>query len=157
MQEIERKFLVSSMDFKEEAFRRQKIKQGFLSIDPARTVRVRVLEDHGYLTIKGKAGESGVTRFEWEKELSLEEAYALYDLCLSGRIEKTRHFIRYENHLVEVDEFHGENEGLVIAEIELLSEDESYPIPLWLGEEVTGQPKYYNSQLSQYSFKDWED
>lgn len=157
MQEIERKFLVSSMDFKEEAFRKQKLKQGFLSVDPARTVRVRVVEDHGYLTIKGKAKEEGISRFEWERELSLEEAEALYDLCLPGKIEKTRYFVRYGNHLVEVDEFHGDNKGLLIAEIELKSEHESYPKPLWLGEEVTGQPRYYNSQLSQHSYTDWDD
>lgn len=156
MQEIERKFIISSLEFKEEAFEHYQIKQGFLNTDPERTVRVRVLADRGFLTVKGSGGEEGISRFEWEKEISLEEANALYELCGPGRIEKTRYLIHSGGHIVEADEFFGDNEGLLIAEIELGSEQEQYEKPSWLGAEVTGQTKYYNSQLSQFPYKDWE-
>lgn len=156
MKEIERKFLILSFDFKKEAFEHYQIKQGFLNTDPERTVRVRVLSDCGYLTVKGASREGGVSRFEWEKELSLKEANALYELCGPGRIEKTRYLIRSGNHIVEADEFHGDNKGLLIAEIELRSEQEAYVKPHWLGAEVTGQKRYYNSQLSQHAYKDWK-
>lgn len=155
MQEIERKFLISSLDFKDDAFKNYKIKQGFLNTDPQRTVRVRVLVDRGYLTVKGPGREGGISRFEWEKEISLEEANALYELCGPGRIEKTRHLVRSGNHIVEVDEFDGDNKGLLIAEIELSTEQEIYVKPHWLGAEVTGQTRYYNSQLSRHPYKDW--
>ena len=131
------------------------IVQGFLNTHPERTVRVRVKGDLGFLTIKGKSNESGVSRFEWEEQIDVIDAKALLDLCEEGVLEKTRHEIPLGMHIYEVDEFHGENQGLVVAEIELNSEDETFEKPDWLGEEVTGDIKYYNSQLSKQPYKKW--
>lgn len=155
MQEIERKFLVTSEIFKTEAHHKTRIVQGFLNTHPERTVRVRIKGDQGFLTIKGKGNVSGTTRFEWEKEIPLTEAEALLKLCEEGVISKTRFEVKSGKHTFEVDEFYDENEGLTIAEVELESEDEAFTKPTWLGEEVTGDVKYYNSQLSQHPFKDW--
>ncbi|WP_229724504.1 CYTH domain-containing protein [Winogradskyella forsetii] len=154
--EIERKFLVTSEAFKKEAFNSYAIKQGFLNSHKERTVRVRLKEDSGYLTIKGKSTANGLVRFEWEKEISKNDAEHLLKLCEEGIIDKIRYEVKYGNHIFEVDEFFGANEGLIIAEIELNSEIESFEKPKWLGNEVTGSVKYYNSQLSLYPFKDWE-
>lgn len=154
--ETERKFLVTSTDFKKEAYKKNRIVQGFLSTDPDRTVRIRINGNKAYLTIKGKSNESGLTRFEWEKEINVDEAEALLKLCLPGKIEKIRHLVKAGRHVYEVDEFLNENQGLIIAEIELKTEDETFEMPLWLGEEVTGQVKYYNSQLSNNPFKNWK-
>lgn len=151
--EIERKFLVKSKHFKKESFRNEIISQGFLSSIPERTVRVRIKENLGFITVKGIGNKSGTTRFEWEKEIPLQEANDLLKICESGIIKKTRYYIKSENHIFEVDEFLGDNEGLIIAEIELTSEDEFFNIPVWLGEEVTGNIKYYNSYLSKHPFK----
>ncbi len=147
MQEIERKFLLLSEDYKKEAFRKTKIAQGYLNSHVERTVRVRIRNDSGFLTIKGKSGESGMSRFEWEKEISLEEAESLLKLCEPGIIEKMRYEVRAGNHIFEVDEFFGMNEGLLLAEVELNSEEEEFERPAWLGKEVTGEPQYYNSYL----------
>ena len=149
-QEIERKFLVKG-SFKELSFKALDIKQGYLCTDPARTVRVRVRDDKGFITIKGDGNASGTTRFEWEKEISREEAESLLVLAQDGIIDKTRYLIRNTDgmHVWEVDEFHGRHEGLVIAEIELSAEDEAFDHPSWLGEEVTGDARYYNSYLSR--------
>ncbi len=150
MKEIERKFLVKNEDYKLEASEIHHIIQGYLNRDPLRTVRIRIDNGLGYLTIKGKSNETGTTRFEWEKEISLNEAQALMDLTEEGRIEKVRYIIPIDYNLkFEVDEFMGEHEGLILAEIEL--PDENYPFekPSWLGEEVTGKKEYYNSYLSQ--------
>lgn len=155
MVEIERKFLVTSEDFKSAAFAKNEIAQGYLNSNPERTVRVRIKGNKGYLTIKGKGNESGMTRFEWEKEIPVSEAKLLLDLCESGVIMKTRFEIKVGNHVFEVDEFSGENEGLVLAELELQSETESFEKPSWLGLEVTNDNKYYNSYLSQNPFKNW--
>lgn len=155
MIEIERKFLVLSDLFKRDASFKKRIVQGFLNTDPERTVRVRVKGNLGFLTIKGKSNKSGTSRFEWEKEIDLTEAEAILELCEEGTLEKTRYEIPAGKHVFEVDEFHGENNGLVIAEIELNSEDESFEKPDWLGKEVTGDIKYYNSQLSKRPFKAW--
>jgi adenylate cyclase len=155
MLEIERKFLVTSTSFKEEAFTQNKIKQGYLSSDPERTVRVRIKGDNGFLTIKGITNDTGLSRFEWEKEIPIEEAEALLLLCESGVIDKTRFEIKKGKHIFEVDEFYGENEGLVMAEIELASENESFEKPIWLGQEVTNDKRYYNSYLSNNPFKKW--
>ena len=155
MIEIERKFLVNSDAFKVEAFNSYKIKQGFLNSHRDRTVRVRLIKDKGYITIKGKSSEDGLTRFEWEKEISTTEAEALLGLCESGIIDKIRYEVKSVNHVFEVDVFLGENEGLVIAEVELNSKDESFEKLNWLGKEVTGDVKYYNSQLSQQPFRTW--
>ena len=153
--EIERKFLVNSDAYKTEAKTKTKIVQGFLNTDPERTVRVRIRGDKAYLTIKGKGNVSGTTRFEWEKVISITEATSLIDLCEPGVIEKIRFEISLGTHTYEVDEFLGDNKGLVVAEIELSQEDESFIKPVWLGDEVTGQVNYYNSQLSKKPFKDW--
>lgn len=155
MKEIERKFLVTNESFKSEAFKKTRIVQGFLNTHHDRTVRVRIFGDQGFLTIKGKSNESGTTRFEWEKEIPLEEAQELLKLCEPGVIDKIRYEIKNGNHVVEVDEFFGENAGLIVAEIELHSESESYLKPDWLGREVTGQVKYYNSSLSKNPYKHW--
>lgn len=156
MVEIERKFLVTSKDFVQKAISKERIVQGFLNTDPDRTVRVRKKGDKGYLTIKGKSNASGTSRFEWEKEILGVDAEALLQLCEKGIVEKTRYEIASGEHIFEVDLFHGSNEGLIIAEIELRTENESFVMPDWLGEEVTGEKKYYNSQLSQYPFENWE-
>ncbi len=149
-QEIERKFLVRG-SFKEQSFKSLDIKQGYLCTDPARTVRIRIREDKGFITIKGDGNASGTTRFEWEKEIPRVEAESLLVLAQSGIIDKTRYLIRNTDgqHVWEVDEFHGMHEGLVIAEIELSSEDDAFDRPSWLGEEVTGDIRYYNSYLSK--------
>lgn len=155
MQEIERKFLVTSEAFKNEAYKRTRIVQGFLNTHPERTVRVRIQGNDGFLTVKGKTNKSGLSRFEWEKQISLSDAEELLHLCEPGIIEKMRYEISSDNHTFEVDEFTGENEGLIIAEIELNYETELFSKPMWLGQEVTGDVKYYNSNLSKHPFKNW--
>jgi adenylate cyclase len=155
MIEIERKFLVSSDAFKSDVLRQNHIAQGYLSSVPERTVRVRIKGEKGFLTIKGKTNESGMSRFEWEREIPVAEAKELLLLCEKGVIEKTRYEIQIGQHLFEVDEFYGENEGLIMAEVELQSETEFFEKPVWLGEEVTNDNRYYNSYLSQRPFKSW--
>lgn len=155
MIEIERKFLVASNDFIEESEAQFEIAQGYLSSNPERTVRVRVKGDKGFLTIKGKSSESGASRFEWEKEIAVGEAKQLLLLCENGVIEKTRYHVKKGNHLFEVDVFYGENEGLVMAEIELSDENEAFEKPDWLGEEVTHDERYYNAYLSNRPFTTW--
>lgn len=156
MLEIERKFLVKSTDFKNQATSEEKILQGFLNTHPERTVRIRVKGNKGYLTVKGKSNESGTSRFEWETEIEKNDAEELLRLCEEGVLEKTRYEIGVEPHVFEVDEFHRENNGLIVAEIELQDENESFEKPCWLGEEVTGEIKYYNSQLSKNPYSQWE-
>lgn len=155
MIEIERKFLVENEAYKSEAIRVQTLTQGYLSTDPKRTVRIRICDKEAYITIKGETSKSGVSRFEWEKRIDIEEAQNLVLLCQRSIITKIRHHVRYGNHIFEVDEFLGDNVGLVVAEIELTDELESFERPNWLGKEVTGIKKYYNSQLSQNAFKNW--
>jgi len=155
MLEIERKFLVSSEKFREEAFAQNRISQGYLSSVPGRTVRVRIKGNRGFLTIKGATNESGLSRFEWEKEIPVDEASALLQLCEKGVIDKTRFEVKMGNHIFEVDEFYGENEGLIVAEIELKSETESFVKPNWLSKEVTNDVRYYNSYLSKNPYKKW--
>jgi len=155
MIEIERKFLISSEAFKKEAFKRTRIVQGFLNTHPMRTVRIRIKGDQGFLTVKGKSNEAGTIRTEWEKEIDVVEAESLLKLCEEGVIEKMRYEIKVGKHVFEVDEFFGDNKGLTIAEIELNEENESFEKPNWLGKEVTGDVKYYNSQLSKKPFKTW--
>lgn len=155
MLEVERKFLVTSDAYKNEAKTQTRIVQGFLSTDPERTVRVRIKGDTGFLTIKGKGNDTGTTRFEWETQISFTDATDLVDLCQAVILEKIRYEIPIGKHVFEVDEFLGENKGLTIAEVELLHEDEVFEKPDWLGEEVTGVTKYYNSQLSQQPYRDW--
>ncbi len=155
MIEIERKFLVQSNAYRSFARSRTRIVQGFLNTDANRTVRIRIKGDEGFITVKGKSNTSGTSRFEWEKNIPVKEAEALLDLCEKGVMEKHRYEIQVGNHVFEVDEFTGENEGLIVAEIELVSENETFEIPDWLGKEVTGEIKYYNSQLSKRPFKRW--
>ncbi|MBC5840329.1 CYTH domain-containing protein [Flavobacterium sp. F-380] len=155
MIEIERKFLVVSEDYKKEAFSKKNIKQGYLSSIPERTVRVRTKGEKAYLTIKGVSSDSGLSRFEWEKEIPISEAEQLLLLCEKGIINKTRFEVKIGNHIYEVDEFYDENEGLVIAEIELSTEDESFVKPDWLGNEVTTDKRYYNSYVSANPFTSW--
>ena len=153
--EIERKFLITSNDYKQNISSKHDIIQGYLSTKPSRTVRLRVGGGKGYLTIKGGTSKNGLCRLEWEKELPLEEADELMALCLPNKIEKTRCKVNYKGWLFEVDIFKGINEGLKIAEIELDSEADIFEKPKWLGEEVTGIKKYYNSQLCQNPFTKW--
>ncbi|MCI9846533.1 CYTH domain-containing protein [Flavobacterium pectinovorum] len=156
MIEIERKFLVKSDEFKAQAFAQNKIAQGYLSSLPERTVRIRIKGEKGFITIKGIGHHGGMSRFEWENEIPLGEAQELLKLCEKGKIEKTRFEIQSGKHVFEVDEFYGENEGLVMAEIELESETEPFEKPDWLGDEVTNDERYYNAYLSKNPFKDWE-
>ena len=156
MVEIERKFLVLSEAFKDEAFTSNRIVQGFLNTHPNRTVRVRIKGNQGFLTIKGLSNEAGTIRSEWEKEIDVSEAETLLNLCEEGIIEKIRYEVQAGKHIFEVDEFFGKNQGLIIAEIELNVENESFEKPNWLGEEVTGDIKYYNSQLSKQPYNTWK-
>jgi CYTH domain-containing protein len=155
MIEIERKFLVTSDVFKKESHQNFRIIQGFLNRDPERTVRVRLKDDKGILTVKGMSSNDGLSRFEWEKDISKKDAKALLEFCEKGVIDKIRYEVKVDKHVFEVDEFFGDNEGLIIAEVELKSENETFTKPDWLGKEVTGDIKYYNSQLSKQSFNMW--
>ncbi len=152
--EIERKFLVKG-DFKPFVSKETRIVQGYLSSVPERTVRVRIKGDKGFLTVKGIGNDSGASRYEWEKEIPLSETEELLKLCEPGVIDKVRFLVKAGPHTFEVDQFHGENEGLTVAEIELASESESFERPVWLGEEVTGDKKYYNSMLMKHPFTRW--
>lgn len=155
MIEIERKYLVTSLDFKNEYFKKSEIAQGYISSHTERTVRIRIKADKGFLTIKGKGNESGATRFEWEKEILIDEAKELLKLCEKGIIEKTRYEVQAGKHIIEVDVFYGENQGLIMAEIELENENETIIKPKWLGKEVTTDERYYNAYLSKNSFINW--
>ena len=155
MVEIERKFLVLNDGFKAVATHKYQIAQGYLNSHPERTVRVRIKGESGILTIKGKGNRTGTTRFEWETEISLLEAKPLLALCKDGVITKTRYEVEIGQHIFEVDVFSGENEGLIIAEIELRNENEVFEKPTWLGKEVTNDKKYYNASLSKKPFSNW--
>lgn len=152
--EIERKFLIKG-DFKQYAYKQEDIVQGYLSSVPERTVRVRIKGEKAYLTIKGAGNISGLSRYEWEKEIPAHDARELLNLCEPGIIDKTRYYIKNDKYIFEVDEFHGENEGLIMAEIELTNEADIFEKPDWLGYEVTGDERYYNSYLSQKPHTKW--
>ena len=154
-QEVERKFLVAG-DFKPFAQKATRITQGYLSSVPERTVRVRIKGEKGFITIKGIGSASGASRYEWEKEIPVAEVEELLKICEPGVIDKTRYLVEAGEHTYEVDEFYGDNEGLVVAEVELAAEDEAFVKPEWLGEEVTGDVKYYNSMLMKNPYKNWE-
>ena len=154
-QEIERKFLVKDDSYKALAYHSSRIAQGYICSMRGRTVRVRIRDDKGYLTIKGPSDASGLGRYEWEKEIPLHEARELMKLCEPGMIDKTRYLVRSGNHIFEVDEFYGENEGLTLAEVELSSVDEAYEKPDFIDKEVTGDVKYYNSFLMKHPFSKW--
>lgn len=153
--EIERKFLVRG-EFKSFASESQKISQGYLSSVVERTVRVRIKGEQGFITIKGKGNETGVSRYEFEKEITLQEAQELLNICEPGVIDKRRFIVKVGEHNFEVDEFYGENKGIIIAEIELESEAEEFVKPQWLGKEVTGDARYYNAMLSKNPYCNWK-
>jgi len=152
--EIERKFLVEG-EFRNLAFKKSRIRQGYLASGKGGTVRIRTRGKMGFITIKGKSDIAGISRYEWEKKISLRDAEELLQLCTEGYIDKFRYEIKIGKHVFEVDEFLGENQGLIIAEVELGSEEEAYLKPSWLGKEVTGDRKYYNSQLVRNPFSKW--
>ena len=152
--ETERKFLVRG-DYKSQAYSSSRIKQGYICSGHGRTVRVRLRDDQGYLTIKGPSDLKGMSRYEFEKEITYHEAEELMRLCEPGIIDKTRYLVKSGDHTFEVDEFYGENEGLIVAEVELESEDEVFVKPGFIGEEVTGDIRYYNSQLMKKPYKTW--
>ena len=155
MVEIERKFLVLSNTFMAESFAQKRIVQAYISSNPDRTVRIRIKGEKGFITIKGKGNSSGTTRLEWEREIPLQDAEALLTVCESGSIDKIRYEIKLGQHVFEVDVFEGENQGLIIAEIELEDEHESFEKPTWLGPEVTNDERFYNAYLSKKPFKSW--
>ena len=153
--EIERKFLVKG-DFKSSVSKSERIVQGYLSSVPERAVRVRKKGEKGFITVKGIGNDSGTSRYEWEKEISVEDVTNLLKICEPGVIDKTRYQVRAGAHTYEIDEFYGENQGLTVAEVELNSEDEEFQKPEWLGEEVTGDVKYYNAMLMKHPFTKWQ-
>ena len=153
--EIERKFLVKGDDYKQQAYSHSHIQQGYICSSHGRTVRVRIRDERGYLTIKGPSENGGLSRYEFEKEITLDEAEHLMRLCEPGIIDKTRWLVKSGRHTFEVDEFFGDNEGLVMAEVELGAEDESYEKPDFIGQEVTGDRRYYNSHLRKNPFSAW--
>ena len=153
-QEIERKFLVKG-DYKSSTKKETRITQGYLSSVPERTVRVRINGDKGFITIKGIGNASGASRYEWEKEIPVNEVKELLEICEPGIIDKTRFLVASGKHTFEVDEFYGNNKGLTVAEVELSDENEEFIKPEWLGEEVTGDVKYFNSMLMKNPYKNW--
>ena len=154
--EIERKFLVNG-DYKSVAISHTRIIQGYICSQRGRTVRVRIRDRQGYLTIKGPSMSGGLSRYEFEKEITLDEALSLLRICEPGIIDKVRWLVPIGKHTFEVDEFFGENEGLVMAEVELSNENEEYERPDFLGREVTGDRRFYNSCLRIHPFKEWKE
>lgn len=154
-QEIERKFLVRG-EYKSQAYASSRIVQGYICSARERTVRVRIRDTKGYLTIKGASDAAGMSRYEWEREIPLAEAEELMKLCEPGVIDKTRYLVRSGRHVFEVDEFYGDNQGLVVAEVELTSETEPFEKPAFIGREVTGDVRYYNSQLMKHPYAEWK-
>lgn len=156
MIEIERKFLVNNQEFVEFSSNVVAIKQGYLCSHPNRTVRVRTKGTKGFLTIKGPSSDDGTSRYEYEKEISFADALDLLALCEGFFIEKTRYEVIFEGRCFEVDVFEGENDGLILAELELETANQQVQLPSWVGEEVTGNPKFYNAYLSKKPFKYWD-
>lgn len=155
--ETERKFLVTTTSFKELSYAHSHIVQGYICSALGKTVRVRIRDDQGFLTIKGPSADGGISHFEWEKQITLQEAQALMPLCEPGMIDKVRYLVKSGNHVFEVDEFAGENEGLVVAEVELVDADEPFVKPDFVGREVTGDRRYYNAQLTRRPYSLWKD
>ncbi len=152
--EIERKFLLKDSSYKSLSVKAYRIKQGYIAHESGKTVRVRIRDGEAFLTIKGPSVD-GISRYEWEKEIPLADAQELLLLCYGGTIDKTRYIVPAGKRFFEVDEFYGDNEGLVMAEIELGTPDEPFEKPAWLGEEVTGDKRYYNAHLLRHPFKNW--
>ena len=155
--EIERKFLVRSSDYKRLAHKSYRIKQGYICSGGGKTVRVRQRDDQGFLTIKGPSPDGGLSRYEFEREIPVDDAKAMLTLCRGGLIEKTRYLIPFAGHTFEVDEFHGANDGLIFAEVELGSADEAFEKPDFLGPEVTGNSHFYNKHLLRDSYPNWKN
>lgn len=155
-QEIERKFLVTDDSYKRLATSNSHITQGYIFSGKGRTVRVRIRDEKGYLTIKGPSDKAGLSHYEWEKEIDLQDAEDLMKLCEPGVIDKVRYLIPSGKHIFEVDEFFGENLGLIMAEVELASEDEPFEKPAFIGKEVTGDRRYYNSHLRESPYSRWK-
>lgn len=155
MLEIERKFAVKSTNFLANAKESYKITQGYLNTDKNRTVRVRIKGNKGFITVKGISSADGLSRFEWEKEIDIKDAEALLLLCEDFVIDKTRYIIPFDTVVFEVDVFEGANKGLVVAEVELESTEQQFEKPEWLGEELTGDERYYNAYLSNVPFSSW--
>ena len=153
--EIERKFLVQG-DYKSLAVSHSRIRQGYICSSRGRTVRVRLRDDKGYLTIKGPSLNGCLSRYEFEKEISVDEALSLLCLCEPGMVDKIRWLVPVGKHVFEVDEFFGDNEGLVVADVELAEETEDFERPAFLGMEVTGDRRYYNSSLRSNPYKKWD-
>ena len=150
--EIEKKFLVKGDSYKRAPF--QHVTQGYLSEDKNRTIRIRIADNQGWLTIKGKS--EGIKRIEFEYKIPGDDAMELLKLSLHQPIKKTRYLYEYKNNLFEVDEFHAANQGLVLCEIELKNESEQFDRPDFLGEEVSHDPRYYNLSLSITPFSTWK-
>lgn len=155
-QEIERKFLVRNDSYRTSAFHYDKIVQGYLCRSNGNSVRVRIRGEKGFLTIKGPSLDGGLSRYEWEHEIPVSEAEELMQLCGNAKIEKIRYLVKCGNHTYEVDEFYGDNKGLIIAEIELTAPDEVFDKPEFIGTEVTGDARYYNSHLTRFPYKNWK-
>ncbi|MCC8154984.1 MAG: CYTH domain-containing protein [Tannerellaceae bacterium] len=153
--EIERKFLVKG-EFMTDVQSASRIVQGYICSVPGRTVRIRISDQKAFLTIKGPSTDDGLSRYEFEQAIPVPDAEELLKLCEPGVIDKVRHYAKIENHIWEIDVFHGDNEGLIMAEIELSNPDEPFRKPLWLGEEVTGDRRYYNSMLTKYPYSAWD-
>lgn len=157
MQEIERKFLVrKDGSYKAMASSHSHIRQGYMACKGA-AVRIRLRDDKAYLTIKGPSRNGGLSRFEFEREILVEEADEMFKLCVGGVVDKTRWIVPYEGHIFEVDEFHGINDGLLFAEVELKTEDEHFEKPPFLGPEVTGNRHFYNSHLLVNPYPQWRE
>ncbi|MGN0282141.1 MAG: CYTH domain-containing protein [Prevotella sp.] len=154
--EIERKFLVLNDSYKSLATSSTHIKQGYICSDRGRTVRVRIRGRQAFLTIKGPSFDDGLSRYEFEKEITIDEAEQLFRLCEPGVIDKMRYLVPAGSHVYEVDEFYGDNAGLVVAEVELSSVDESFEKPAFVGDEVTGDRRYYNSMLTHSPYNTWD-
>lgn len=144
--ETERKFLVKG-EFRHLVSKEIKIIQSYLTIDREKTIRLRIANDKAFLTVKSRPKQNSITRNEWEVAINVKDAEEMMSICLPGRIAKTRYLVPSGRHTIEVDVFHEKNEGLIIAEIELNSDDEYFEKPDWLGEEVTGLSQYYNANL----------
>lgn len=155
--EIERKFLVTDDSYKALAYHSDRIAQGYICREGGNSARVRVRGDKGYITIKGPSRDGGLSRYEWEKEIPVQEAWELMRLCNGATIDKTRYLVRCGAHTFEIDEFHGDNEGLVVTEVELSNADELFEKPGFIGKEVTGDKRYYNSSLTRVPYKCWQN
>ena len=154
--EIERKYLVLDSSYKHEAYSSSHIRQGYICSERGRSVRIRIRDEHAYLTIKGPSLDGGLSRYEFEQQIPFDDAQKLMSLCEPGIIDKTRWLVRSGDHIFEVDEFHADNDGLVVAEVELNNPTETPLLPHFIGQEVTGDRRYYNSQLRRHPYTQWD-